>query len=584
MHNPSHTDAHTTQNTRHEQHHDQQRSTTIRIDSALRMPGRDTSRAGHAPGRTDAPGLTNAPSRDSARCDTCERIRAHVSQALGANRVRRYLNANTAMRADNDGSIEICAGDSFTLDMIQRRLGDAIRIGAQFVLGTTEPVVRFRVAPALNGHAAQSSHAAASQSVPAGGAPAPAKPTHPLATRTPDRQRRRGEGPSWPTLDQFIVGASNRLALESIKQVIGSHSECPPVFVHGSCGVGKTHLLRGATSYARQLRPGCKVRYTTGEAFTNAFVNAIRTRSIEAFQKKYRGLDLLCIDDIHLMAGKQATQHELLQIFNTLSLGGARIILASDAHPREIARLDQALASRFAAGLVVRVEEPDRELAARLITHIARKRGMFLDDAAIGTIIDRVGVGGGASVRDLEGAVLQIQAVARLLDKGTPYPNDATPGSTSGTGGSGTRNPTPNRGGGLIPTLAHVRQALSLRAGGDDEGAGARGPIALDTIVSHICRELTVSKPDLLGKGRQKKVVLARELIVHLSRNLTSKSFPEIASAIGRPNHSTVITAAKRFRDRLTATDPVRVGCPHDGIPAAELAQLLTTRIRQAGA
>ncbi|CAN0597026.1 unnamed protein product, partial [Laminaria digitata] len=177
---------------------------------------------------------------------------------------------------------------------------------------------------------------------------------------------------------------------------VESNGPSAPVFVHGSCGVGKTHLLRGATMLARKLRPGCKVRYTTGEAFTNAFVTAIRTRTVDAFQKKYRGLDLLCIDDIHLMAGKQATQHEMLQIFNTLSLGGARIILASDAHPREIARLDQALSSRFSAGLVVRVDEPDPELAHRLVNIIAQKRGVMLDEAGVRMICDRVGVGRGA--------------------------------------------------------------------------------------------------------------------------------------------------------------------------------------------
>lgn len=475
-------------------------------------------------------------------------LRDQLVQSLGANRVRRYLNERTRIESLSDGTIEICAGDRFTLDMIQRRLGEALRIAAQFVFSTTEPRLVFRVDSSLQPHTAPASALKDDESQ-----------THPLGNRVllPQIAGRasRAQTPRCPRLEEFLVGASNRLAFESIRQAVESSGPGAPVFVHGSCGVGKTHLLRGATMLARTLRPGCKVRYTTGEAFTNAFVMAIRTRTVEAFQKKYRGLDLLCIDDIHLMAGKQATQHELLQILNTLSLGGARVILASDAHPRMIARLDQGLSSRFSAGLVVRVDEPDLELAHRLVHQIAMKRGVTLDDAAVRVICERVGVSRGASVRDLEGAVLQIQAVCRLMDR-----------DQSGRGQ-------------VTPTGVHLRQALSLRGG--DDGQVSAGPIAIDAIVRTVCVELSVSRGDLCGKGRQKKVVLARELIVHIARQLTSKSFPEIAHELGRSNHSTVITAAKRFRERLLAPEPLRVDCPFDGLPVGELAQRLISSIQR---
>lgn len=452
------------------------------------------------------------------------------------------------MQTLDDGTIEISAGDGFTLDMIQRRLGEAIRIATQFAMGTTEPKLLFRVDESLQPEQTVSAVANADETR-----------THPLGNRVqlPDTNgaSKHAKAPRCPRLEEFLVGASNRLAFESIRQAVESTGPGAPVFVHGSCGVGKTHLLRGATMLARRTRPGCKVRYTTGEAFTNAFVMAIRTRSVDAFQKKYRGLDLLCIDDIHLMAGKQATQHELLQILNTLSLGGARIILASDAHPRMIARLDQALSSRFSAGLVVRVDEPDPELAKRLVHQIAAKRGVTLDEAAARVICERVGIGRGASVRDLEGAVLQVHAVCRLMDR-----------DQSGRGL-------------VTPTAGHLRQALALRSG--DEAHVNTAPISMDSIVRTVCTELSVSKGDLRGKGRQKKVVLARELIVHLSRQLTSKSFPEIAHELGRSNHSTVITAAKRFRGRLITPEPLRVDCPFDGLPVGELTQQLMTSIQR---
>lgn len=516
---------------------------------------------------TDSP--QDEPKTLASASEVCQQIREHLINTQGENRVRRYLSGSVTMTQNQDGAIELIAGDRFTLDMIERRLGEPLRIAAQFAMGTTEPQIVYTVDVSRNS-TQKTSNAAAGRDAQSNTATIN---THPLANRI--NQPAGGSGtkgggarfPACPSLNDFLIGTSNRLAFESVKQVIQSGLDCPPVFVHGSCGVGKTHLLRGATKYARQLRPGCKVRYTTGEAFTNGFVTAIRSRSVEAFKKKYRGLDLLCIDDIHLMAGKQATQHELLQIFNTLSLGGCKIILASDAHPREIARLDQALASRFSAGLVVKIDEPDVELARRLVTHIASKRGVFLDGAAVQTIVDRVGIGRagpkrGASVRDLEGAVLQIQAVARLMDQG------------SGNGQLAQTSHTSSR----TPTMSHIRKALALRDGSDEQTA--TGPIALETIIGKICTEMMVSKSDLFGKGRQKKVVMARELIVHTARQLTSKSFPEIAYAIGRPNHSTVITAAKRFKDRVSAQQPVAVGCPHDGMPAGELAEMLASRMR----
>ena len=535
---------------------------TSRLD-ASQIPGTQSGSI------EEATELASSPKAHSGT--VCQQIREHLINAQGANRVRRYLSGTVSMNHIATGCLEIVAGDRFTLDMIERRLGEPLRIAAQFAMGTTEPKITYRVdASRVSGVASNT------QTNPSAGRSAQSNAssagTHPLANRLSNQLGASGGAssgarfPACPSLKDFLVGSSNRLAYESIKQVIQSGIECPPVFVHGSCGVGKTHLLRGATQYARQLRPGCKVRYTTGESFTNSFVNAIRTRSVEAFQKKYRGLDLLCIDDIHLMAGKTATQHELLQIFNKLSLGGCKILLASDAHPREIARLDQALASRFSAGLVVKVEEPDVDLARRLVTHIASKRGIFLDAPAIQTIVDRVGIGRagsskGASVRDLEGAILQIQAVARLMDQSTGSIQSSQPTSV----------------GSRTPSMSHIRKALSLRDGSDNQITA--GPIALDTIISRICNEMTVSKSDLTGKGRQKKVVMARELIVHTARNLTSKSFPEIAYAIGRPNHSTVITAAKRFKDRVAEQQPVAVGCPHDGLPAGELAEIMATRV-----
>jgi len=460
------------------------------------------------------------------------------------------------MESDTDG-LSITASSRFTLDMIEKQIGEDLRSTLREQVGNPSASIRYslrKTAPAAvemrptPGRDAGNSRKSQVESLIAGPAP----------TRGPIRKNL----PSCPTIEGFLVGHANKLAFGAIEVLLESPGGSPPVFIHGSCGVGKTHLLRATAQRYRQMMPGAKVRYITGEAFVNSFVQAIRTKTVEAFEKKFRGLDVLCLDDVHMVAGKESTQHELLQIFNKLSLGGCKVLLASDAHPRDIARLDQALSSRFSAGLVVKVEEPDLELARRLVSHIAGKRGVFLDAPAIQTIVDRVGIGQAsakpASVRDLEGAILQIQAVARLMDQSTGN------GPSTQPAGNNSFNST------RTPTMSHIRKALALRDGSDHPHAN--GPVALDTIITRICSEMTVSKSDLTGKGRQKKVVMARELIVHTARSLTSKSFPEIAYAIGRPNHSTVITAAKRFKDRVKECQPIAVGCPHDGMPAGELA------------
>jgi chromosomal replication initiator protein len=348
-----------------------------------------------------------------------------------------------------------------------------------------------------------------------------------------------------------LVGQSNKLAFGAVKALLESPEGCPPVFVHGSCGVGKTHLLRAAAQRYRQIVPGSKVRYITGEAFTNSFVQAVRTKTMDLFEKKFRRLDVLCLDDVHLVAGKEGTQHELLQIFNTLSLSGAKVIIASDAPPNEIARLHTGLASRFNGGVVARIDTPNRDLGLRMARQICLGRGMMIEDAGLGAILDRTGVGNGASVRELEGAIVQVQAVARLLDQDQ---NGA-------------------------PTLTSIHRALQLRCG-SGQSAQSKGPIPIELITRVVLEHLGVTRQDLGGRGRHRTVVLARELIVHLSRELTTHSFPEIAHAIGRPNHSTVITAAKRIRGRIENLELCVAMGPESGVTVKGLAEELTERVR----
>jgi chromosomal replication initiator protein len=200
---------------------------------------------------------------------------------------------------------------------------------------------------------------------------------------------------------------------------------------------------------------------------------------------------------------------------------------------------------------VARVDTPDRDLGLRIAKQICLHRGVSIDNAGLGTILDRTGVGSGASVRDLEGAIVQVQAVARLLDQDQH----------------------------ASMTLTSIHRALSLRNGNSGQQR-ATGPIPMDLIIRVVLEQLGVTRQDLCGRGRHRTVVLARELIVHLCRSLTTNSFPEIAHAIGRPNHSTVITAAKRIRGRIEDLELCATMGPESGVTVKGLTEELTERVR----
>ncbi|HLP86100.1 MAG TPA: DnaA/Hda family protein, partial [Phycisphaerales bacterium] len=371
------------------------------------------------------------------------------------------------------------------------------------------------------------------------------------------------------SLDDFLVGSSNRVAYTAVKRMAEDDEPVSHVFLHGACGLGKTHLLQGACSLYQQRNPRGVIRYVTGEQFTNEFIAAVRANKVDAFRKTYRGVDLLCIDDVHFLSNKDATQTELLHTFDAIGLAGARVILASDEHPREIVKVSDKLISRFLSGAVVKIDSPDPALRRQLIAHLARKKGIVLDNDAIELLAVRssraVGsLGGfGGSVREIEGLLNQIEAIARLL----PDETSANTGRVS---------------------AGVVRRALGI-----DEPASTsplsstmpRRPIPVSHIVDHVCQALAVDAAEFGGRGRHKRVVFARSVAAVLARQLTTQSFPEIARAMGRGNHSTIITAQRRLQRDLEKKPHQFVEADlaplHPGLTLSELLQTIATTIRQ---
>ena len=469
-----------------------------------------------------------------------EPIEERVRRALGANQFARYFSGQTRLALSPDG-VEVAAASDMLARLIERRF--AGRLAEAFSTAPERVLVRVDralAAPALR---------------PA----APPRPApRPVAATSPNGTIPVGPGvtPGRYSLDEFVIGISNRMAHAAASRLADDDLTASPLFIHGPCGVGKTHLLQGLAARYLERRPVAAVRYTTAEAFTNDYIAAVRSNRIDAFRKVYRKLDLLCVDDAHFFANKDGTQSELLHTFDAVGLCGARVALASDEHPRHIAKLHEKLVSRFLSGAVVRLDTPDPELRERLVRKLAQRRGLALEDAAALLIAQH----GQGSVRELDGLLIQVEAVLRLL---------------------------PEFAGARVAGVIAVRKALGIA---DTATAPRpRRPLTIDAISAEVCRLLSVEPVDLMGKGRHKRVVLARAVCVHLCRRHTTHSYPEIARDIGRPNHSTVITAHQRLTGQLgTLGDAqpqpeVTVGLAPElrGLPLRPLVEAIDQRVRE---
>ncbi len=366
---------------------------------------------------------------------------------------------------------------------------------------------------------------------------APARPARETRKADPRAKRIRHD------LVEFVVGPSNQLAYNAAVQLAEADAAFNPLFIHGGCGLGKTHLLQGLCKRFTENHAGCRWRYTTAEQFTNSYVHAVREHRLAEFRARLRRLDLLVVDDVHFLSSKSATQAEFLHTFDQIDASGAKLVLASDNHPKLIQQFSQALVSRFVSGMVVRIDTPDHAMRVRLVRALAERRGMDLNDAAVESVADRCR----GSVREIEGALTTLAAMANLeTDAG-----DRT----------------------------QIGMALAHRLGAERAAHRSVQPIRFEQIVDEVLAALNVTPAQFSGKGRQKQVVLARGMAAYLGRQLTSLSFPDIARAMGRTSHSTIIAAAQRIAQQIARGDAVQL--PPDGrtTPIDRFVELLRQRV-----
>lgn len=319
------------------------------------------------------------------------------------------------------------------------------------------------------------------------------------------------------TFDNFVIGPSNRFACAASLAVAESPAKAyNPLFVYGRVGLGKTHLIQAITHKIRQLYPAMKHCYLSSEQFTNELINAIRNRSTSQFRKKYREIDVLLIDDVQFIAGKESTQEEFFHTFNTLHDNRKQIIITSDRPPKEIINLEERLSSRFAWGLAADIQPPDYETRVAILRKKIKNEAIQVPDDVIHFIAAQIKT----NIRELEGALIRVAAYSLLEEK--PITLDVA-----------------------VQTLKDMVRETART-------------ISVDMIQKTVAEFFRVPLSELRSKKRTKNIVLPRQIAMYLSRQLTAQSLPEIGNAFGGKDHTTVLHSCKKIEQSLTVEREIR--------------------------
>jgi chromosomal replication initiator protein len=316
------------------------------------------------------------------------------------------------------------------------------------------------------------------------------------------------------TFDNFVVGASNRLAHAASLAVAENPAQAyNPLFLYGGVGLGKTHLLHaiGNMCYKR----GQQVLYVSSEEFTNDLINAIRTHTTQAFREKYRRIDVLLIDDIQFIAGKESTQEEFFHTFNTLHGQDKQIVISSDRPPKALVTLEDRLRSRFEWGLTADLQPPDLETRQAILRARAERMGGRIPNEIIELIARRVQ----SNIRELEGALTRVAAFADLS--------------------------------GLALTPQLVDAALS-------DLLPRRTEVQPDEIVRRVAETFGLTVDRILGRDRTKQVALPRQIAMYLLREEASCSLPQIGEVLGGRDHTTVMYGCEKVAELLETDDRLR--------------------------
>ena len=312
------------------------------------------------------------------------------------------------------------------------------------------------------------------------------------------------------TFDSFVVGASNQFAHAAGMAAANSPSRTyNPLFIYGDVGLGKTHLMQAIGNHVSSKKPRTKICYTTCEAFTNEYIDAIQNNSVSAFRKKYRKIDMLLIDDIQFLDGKSGLQEEFFHTFNALFESHKQIVLTSDRTPSEMAGLAPRLISRFEWGLVTELNKPNAETRSAILRKKAELLNLNIDHTLLDYLAERVS----SNIRSLEGALIRVATFISLTNQHVDIQK--------------------------IDELLH-----------DLLDKEAKAVINVEAIQRTVAEHFDLRTSDITGKKRSKDIAWPRQIAMHLSRTMTSQSFPVIGEAFNR-NHATILYAHEQVSGRI---------------------------------
>lgn len=336
--------------------------------------------------------------------------------------------------------------------------------------------------------------------------------------------------------DHFVVGRSNRLAHAGAVAVAQSPGKSyNPLFLYGSPGLGKTHLMHAIGHQVQAELPGANVVYVSGENFTNHFVTALRERRTEDFRRAYRNVDVWLVDDIQTIASKEQTKEEFFHTFNTLHQMNKQIVISSDRSPRELRTMDERLVSRFECGLTADITAPDLEMRMAILQKKAILDNMRVPDEVIAYMANLIQ----SNIRALEGALIKLMAYASLAK------SPVTKQLASDVLSSYFVERTPN-----------VRALVSAHPEDHQPERMGRPDVIVENIIEAVALQLNVEKNAIIATGdRRKEVMFARQAAMYLSRELSNVPTTTLASTFGCKNHSTISHAHTKMKAQLNA-DP----------------------------
>ncbi|MDX6286138.1 MAG: chromosomal replication initiator protein [Frankiales bacterium] len=313
------------------------------------------------------------------------------------------------------------------------------------------------------------------------------------------------------TFDTFVIGSSNRFAHAAAVAVAEAPAKAyNPLFVYGQSGLGKTHLLHAIGHYAQSLFSNARVRYVSSEEFTNDFINSIRDDKASAFQRRYRDVDVLLVDDIQFLQGKVQTQEEFFHTFNTLHNADKQIVITSDLPPKQLSDFEDRMRSRFEWGLITDVQPPDLETRIAILRKKAAQERLDAPPEVLEFIASKIS----SNIRELEGALIRVTAFASL-----------------------------NRQGVDLALAEIVLKDLIPDNSGPE--------ITAATIMAATATYYGLSMEDLCGSSRSRTLVTARQIAMYLCRELTELSLPKIGQSFGGRDHTTVMHADRKIRNLM---------------------------------